>query len=66
VNNVSKKQVMREIDIKAKKLNRIVDKIENHFIKDDVRIRDMVSSFIIPEIDRKKVEDRSNYYIFNI
>lgn len=57
VNNVSKKQVMREIEIKANKLNRIVDKIENHFIKDDVTVRDLVSSFIIPEIDRKKVED---------
>lgn len=59
VNNVSKKQVMREIEIKANKLNRIVDRIENHFVKDDVRVRDLVSAFIIPEIDRKKVEDRS-------
>lgn len=60
VNNVSKKQVMREIEIKANKLNKIVDKIENQFIKDDVRVRDLVSSFIIPEIDRKKIEDKSN------
>lgn len=63
VNNVSKKQVMREIEIKANKLNRIVDKIENNFIKDDVTVRDLVSSFIIPEIDRKKVEDRSKIFI---
>ncbi len=61
VNDVSKKQVMREIEIKANKLNRIVDKIENQFIKDDVRVRDLVSSFIIPEIDRKKVEDISKF-----
>jgi hypothetical protein len=61
VNNVSKKQVMREIEIKANKLNKIVDRIENDFIGDDVRVRDLVSSFIIPEIDRKKVEDRSKY-----
>jgi hypothetical protein len=63
VNSVSKKQVMREIEIKANKLNKIVDKIENHFIKDDVKVRDLVSSFIIPEIDRKKLEDRSKYII---
>ena len=62
VNNVSKKQVMREIEIKANKLNKIVDRIENDIIGDDVRVRDLVSSFIIPEIDRKKLEDRSNLY----
>ncbi len=61
VNNVSKKQVMREIEIKANKLNKIVDRIENDIIGDDVRVRDLVSSFIIPEIDRKKLEDRSNF-----
>jgi ribosomal protein L22 len=58
VNKVSKKQVMREIEIKAKKLNTIVDKIEGMFIKDDITVKDLVSSFIIPEIDRKKVEDK--------
>jgi hypothetical protein len=35
-------------------------------VKDDVRIRDLVSSFIIPEIDRKKEEDRSKYNIILI
>jgi hypothetical protein len=65
VNKVSKKQVMREIEIKANKLNRIVDRIENQFIKDDVRVRDLVSSFIIPEIQRKKKEDTSNSF-FNL
>lgn len=58
VNKVSKKQVMREIEIKAKKLNTIVDKIEGMFIKDDITVKDLVSSFIIPEIGRKKVEDK--------
>ena len=64
VNNVSKKQVMREIEIKAVKLNKIVDKIENEFITDDVTVRDLVSSFIIPEINRKKEEDKSKEIIF--
>ncbi|MCQ2817984.1 MAG: hypothetical protein MJ252_12030 [archaeon] len=58
VNKVSKKQVIKEIEIKADKLNRIVDKIEEKFVNDDVRIRDLVSSFIIPEIERKKKEDQ--------
>lgn len=58
VNKVSKKQVMREIEIKAKKLNTIVDMIESEFIKDDITVKDLVSTFIIPEIDRKKVEDK--------
>ena len=58
VNKVSKKQVIKEIEIKANKLNRIVDKIEDKFVKDDVRIRDLVSSFIIPEIERKKKQDQ--------
>ena len=62
VNKVSKKQVMKEIEIKALKLNKIVDKIENEFISDDVTVRDLVSSFIIPEINRKKVEDISKKY----
>ncbi len=60
VKNVSKNQVMREIEIKANKLNKIVDKIENGIIGDDVRVRDLVSSFIIPEIERKKKVDKSN------
>ena len=59
VNQVSKNQVMREIEIKANKLNKIVDKIENHFIKDDVTVRDLVSSFIFPEIERQKLENKS-------
>ena len=58
VNKVSKKQVIKEIEIKANKLNKIVDKIEDKFVKDDVRIRDLVSSFIIPEIERKKKQDQ--------
>lgn len=58
VNNVSKKQVMRELEIKANKLNKIVDEIENNLIKDNVKVRDLVSSFIIPEIERNKKEDR--------
>ena len=63
VNKVSKKQVIKEIEIKANKLNKIVDQIENRFVKDDVRVRDLVASFIIPEIDRKKIEDKSKFYI---
>ena len=59
VNQVSKNQVMREIEIKANKLNKIVDKIENHFIKDYVKVRDLVSSFIFPEIERQKLENKS-------
>ena len=58
VNKVSKKQVIKEIEIKANKLNTIVDKIEDKFVKDDIRIRDLVSSFIIPEIERKKKQDQ--------
>lgn len=58
VNRVSKKQVMREIEIKAKKLNTIVDKIEGMFIKDDITVKDLVNSFILPEISRKKSEDK--------
>ena len=59
VNNVSKKQDMKELEIKAHKLNIIVDKIENKIVKDDDVVRDLVSSFIIPDINRKKVEDKS-------
>ena len=58
VNKVSKKQVMREIEIKAKKLNTIVDKIEGRFIKDDITVKDLVSSFIFPEIKRKTEQDK--------
>ena len=61
VNKVSKKQVIKEIEIKANKLNKIVDSIENKFVRDDVRIRDLVSSFIIPEIERKKKQDQSKF-----
>lgn len=63
VNQVSKNQVMREIEIKANKLNKIVDKIENHFIKDDVTVRDLVTSFIFPEIERQKLENKSNIVV---
>jgi hypothetical protein len=66
VNNVSRKQVMRELEIKANKLNKIVDEIENNLVKDDVKVRDLVSSFIIPEIERNKKEDKGNIIIFYI
>jgi len=65
VNQVSKNQVMREIKIKAKKLNIIVDEIEKKFIKDDVTLRDLVSSFIFPEIERQKLENKSNLELIN-
>ena len=58
VNKVSKKQIMKEIEIKANKLNKIVDSIENKFVKDDIKVRDLVSSFIFPEIERKKKQDQ--------
>ena len=50
VNKVSKKKVIKEIEIKANKLNIIADKIEDKFLKDDVRIRELVSGFILPKI----------------
>ena len=42
-------------------LNKNVDSIENNFIKDNVRIRDLISSFITLEIEMKK-----KHYTFEI
>ncbi len=64
VNNVSRKQVIRELEIKANKLNKIVDEIENNLVKDDVKVRDLVSNFIIPEIERNKKEDKGKIKFF--
>eukprot|EP00826_Nyctotherus_ovalis_P048963 TRINITY_DN5834_c0_g3_i7.p1 TRINITY_DN5834_c0_g3~~TRINITY_DN5834_c0_g3_i7.p1 ORF type:complete len:625 (-),score=251.00 TRINITY_DN5834_c0_g3_i7:150-2024(-) len=49
-------QAMKEANIKADKLNKLVDAIENSMNNPQQVIKNIVSSFLIPDIQRAKLE----------
>jgi hypothetical protein len=49
-------QAFKEAQLKVKKLNNIIDKMEERRNKPEVLIKDLVSSFLIPDVQRKKIQ----------
>ena len=42
--------------LQVKKINDFLDRVEKRSNKPEVIIKDLVSSFLIPDVERKKVE----------
>jgi len=59
-------QAMKEANIKADKLNKLVDAIENKMNDPQQVIKNIVSSFLIPDIQRAKLEKMGNILNNNI
>lgn len=56
VDNTSSLQAYQEAKLKVKTINEFLDKVEKKRNQPEVIIKDLVSSFLIPDVERKKVE----------
>ena len=55
IDNTSSLQAYQEAKLKVSKINDYLDKVERKNNNPEV-IKDLVSSFLIPDVERKKVE----------
>jgi len=49
-------QALQEAKLKAQTLNKFIDKVESKKNNPEVLIKDLVSSFLIPDVQRKQVQ----------
>ena len=56
IDNTSSIQAYQEAKLKVKTINEFLDKVEKKKNNPEVIIKDLVSSFLIPDVERKKVE----------
>ena len=49
-------QAFEEAKLKVKTINQFLDKMEKKNNKPDTYVKDLVSSFLIPDVERKKVQ----------
>lgn len=55
IDKTSSLQAFEEAKLKAQTLNKFIDKVEAKKNKPEVLIKDLVSSFLIPDVERKQV-----------
>ena len=56
IDNTSSLQAYQEAKLKVKTINEFLDNVEKKKNQPEVIIKDLVSSFLIPDVERKKVE----------
>jgi len=56
IDNTSSLQAYDEAKLKVQTLNNFIDKAEERRNKPEVLIKDLVSSFLIPDVQRKKLQ----------
>lgn len=56
IDNTSSLQAYEEAKLKVQTLNKFIDKVEERRNKPEVLIKDLVSSFLIPDVQRKKLQ----------
>jgi hypothetical protein len=56
IDKSSSMQAFQEAKLKAQTLNKYLDKVENKKNRPEVLIKDLVSSFLIPDVQRKQVQ----------
>lgn len=52
VDNASAQQASEEAQLKVRNINDFLDKVENKKNRPEVLIKDLVSSFLIPDVER--------------
>ncbi len=62
IDTTSSLQAYEEAKLKAQTLNNFLDKMEERRNKPEVFIKDLVSSFLIPDVQRKKVQRQCNFH----
>ena len=55
IDNTSSLQAYEEAKLKVQTLNKFIDRAEEKRNKPEVLIKDLVSSFLIPDVQRKKL-----------
>lgn len=55
IDKTSSMQAFQEAKLKAQTLNKFIDKVESKKNRPEVLIKDLVSSFLIPDVQRKQV-----------
>jgi hypothetical protein len=61
IDQTSSLQALAEAKLKATTLNKFIDKVEEKKNKPEVLIKDLVSSFLIPDVERKQVQKKRKY-----
>ena len=56
IDNTSSLQAYQEAKLKADTLNKFIDRMEERRNKPETLIKDLVSSFLIPDVQRKKLQ----------
>ena len=61
IDKTSSLQALEEAKLKAQTLNKFIDKVEAKKNKPEVLIKDLVSSFLIPDVERKQVQKKLQF-----
>jgi len=61
IDNASTKQAYDEAQLKVKRLNKLLDKMENKKNKPQQIVKDLMSSFLIPDIQRRKLQKQVQF-----
>ncbi len=61
IDKSSSLQAFQEAKLKAQTLNKFIDNVEFKKNKPEVLIKDLVSSFLIPDVERKQVQKQRKY-----
>eukprot|EP00743_Colponemidia_sp_Colp-15_P003486 GILK01003764.1.p1 GENE.GILK01003764.1~~GILK01003764.1.p1 ORF type:complete len:665 (+),score=144.46 GILK01003764.1:160-2154(+) len=56
VSKASAKQAMEEAKLKAERINKIVDALEEQYNSPETIVKELVNSFLLPEVQREKVQ----------
>lgn len=65
IDTTSSLQAYEEAKLKAQTLNNFLDRIEERRNKPEVFIKDLVASFLIPDVQRKKLQRQRKYAIYH-
>ena len=63
IDKTSSIQAFNEAQLKAQTLNKFIDRVESKKNKPEVLIKDLVSSFLIPDVQRKQVQKQCKSFI---
>ena len=61
IDNTSSLQAYGEAKLKVQRLNKMLDKMEEKRNKPETIVKDLVASFLLPDVQRKKVQRQGNF-----
>lgn len=61
IDKTSSLQALEEAKLKARTLNKFIDKVEARKNKPEVLIKDLVQSFLIPDVEKKQIQKKAQF-----